>query len=105
MNRLKNREEPSAETPGVGDYFVLDAYGSCWYLSTAMARAVDAELAATPAPEWVTFVDLIGARVRIRAARIESLYQCTAEQRSSQRAFHRRLDLERKAERTWDEDD
>ena len=45
------------------DFFVLDTRVGCWYLSTAMAQAVDACLAAVPVPEWVTFVDLTGARV------------------------------------------
>lgn len=106
MNRIAHADEPfEAMPPDVGDYFVLDAEGSSWYISTAMARAVDAELARSPAPEWITFVDLVGARVRLRTRRIESLAQCSAEQRSARRSFHRALDRERKAERTWDEED
>jgi hypothetical protein len=104
MNRLKTGQELPEEAPESGDYFVLDAEGSCWYLTAGMARAVDVELAADPAPEWITFVDLVGARVRLRTRRIESLAQCTAEQRSGLRAFHRRMEQERKSERTWDED-
>ena len=105
MNTMQATEEPLEPAPGTGAYFVLDTEGSCWYISTAMARAVDCELGAIPAPEWITFVDLVGARVRVRAARIESLVQCTAEQRSARRAFHRAMRQERAADRTWDEED
>jgi hypothetical protein len=31
-----------------------------------MARAIDSSLAAVPQPGWVTFVDLTGARIRLR---------------------------------------
>jgi hypothetical protein len=104
MNRLQDTEEPREPLPEAGDYFVLDAQGSCWYISTEMARTVDAELAACPAPGWITFVDLVGARVRLRTGRIESLAQFTAEQRAERRAFQRALHQERAAERTWDEE-
>ncbi len=73
------------------DFFVLDTRVGCWYLSTAMAQAVDACLAAVPVPEWVTFVDLTGARVRVRTRGIDSLSQCSAQQRATRRAFDRLL--------------
>lgn len=105
MTRLKQAERPDEPAPVPGDYFVLETEVSAWYISTDMARAVDAALATTPAPEWITFVDLAGARVRLRARRVEALTQCTAEQRSLRRSFHRALDQERAAERNWDDND
>jgi hypothetical protein len=105
MNRLKEAREPPEEAPDVGDYFVLEAEGSYWYISGEMARTVDANLVADPAPEWTVFVDLVGSRVRLRTRRIEYLAQCTAEQRAARRAFHRRMKRERDADRTWDNDD
>jgi hypothetical protein len=105
MNGVQDAAEPLEPASGVGDYFVLESEAGSWCISTAMARAVDAELATSPVPEWITFVDLAGSRIRLRTRRIESLTQCTAEQRSSRRAFNHQLNLERKAERPWDEDD
>ncbi len=95
-------QEPVAER--AGDYFVVDAYGSTWFVSLAMVRAIDAQLARRFAPRWITFVDLAGARVRLRTARIESAAQCTAAQRAAYRAFQRALDREREQERTWDDE-
>jgi hypothetical protein len=101
----KESQEPAGEPSGAGDYFVLETPFSCWYLSGEMARAVDRDLTATPLPEWTVFVDLAGARVRLRTCRIESLVQCTADQRASNREFNRRLKREHDASRGWDEDD
>jgi hypothetical protein len=105
MAVLQESQEPAEDSPRVGDYFVLDAEGSTWYLSVEMARAVDRELTASPTPEWTVFVDLAGARVRLRTRHIESLVQCSADQRAARRDFHRRLRQERDADRAWDEDD
>jgi hypothetical protein len=104
MNRLKEAPEPPEEVPAAGDYFVLVAEDSCWYISAEMARTVDACLAADPAPEWAVFVDLAGARVRLRTRRIEYLVQSTAEQRATRRELERRMQRERDADRTWDDD-
>jgi hypothetical protein len=101
----KESEEPAGELPDAGDYFVLESPFSMWYLSVEMARVVDRDLAASPLPEWTVFVDLAGARVRLRTSRIESLAQCTADQRAACRDFERRLKQEHRANRTWDEDD
>jgi hypothetical protein len=98
-------QHPAGEPPGAGDYFVLETPFSSWYLSVDMARAVDRDLTATPLPEWTVFVDLAGARVRLRTSRIESLVQCTADQRAACREFNRRLKQEHEANRGWDEDD
>ena len=83
------------------DYFVLDAEGMCWFISTAMARVVDTQLAAHPAPEWITFVDIVGSRVRVRTARVESLAESCQDQRAAYRAFRRAMSRERSSERNW----
>ena len=101
----KESGEPAGELPGAGGYFVLETPFSCWYLSVEMARAVDRDPTATPLPEWTVFVDLAGARVRLRTSRIESLVQCTADQRVACREFNRRLKREHEANRGWDEDE
>ena len=105
MTVLQKSKEPAEEPAGVGDYFVLDAQGSSWYISVEMARAVDRDLTTRPPPEWTVFVDLSGSRVRLRTRRIEHLVQSTADQRAAGWEFHRRLKQERDANRPWDEDD
>jgi hypothetical protein len=103
--RQKEGEESADESPSAGDYFVLEGQFFTWYLSAEMAGAVDRDLSATPLPEWTIFVDLSGARIRVRTSRIQSLVQCTAEQRDALRQFERRQKREHDANRTWDEDD
>ncbi|HET8650059.1 MAG TPA: hypothetical protein VFL95_08465 [Gemmatimonadales bacterium] len=94
MHRLGNSAEQPQRAPSVGDYFVLETNDACWYVSTAMARTIDADLAREPLPEWITFVDLVGARIRVRAACIEALSQMSSEQRRMRRAFQRALKRE-----------
>jgi hypothetical protein len=53
---------------------------------------------------WITFVDLTGARVRVRAGRIQYRAHCYAENRAEERRFWRSHKAETKAERDWDED-
>jgi hypothetical protein len=91
--------------PPAGDYFVISTETSTWYVSTAMARVVEGCIDAEARPEWVTFVDLTGARVRLRVEQIEYVCQCTAEQRRLGRAFYRALKQERKADQPWDEEE
>jgi hypothetical protein len=87
------------------DYLVVDARPAYWYVSPEMARAIEASLNATPVPVWITFVDLTGARVRVRARTIECVYHSTAEQRALWRAFRRARRAEWKDEPDWDEEE
>jgi hypothetical protein len=100
----KEFQQPAGDLPDAGDYFVLETPFSSWYLSVEMASAVDRDLTSTPLPEWTVFVDLAGARVRLRTSRVESLVQCTADQRAACREFNGRLKQEREANQGWDED-
>jgi hypothetical protein len=56
-------------------------------------------------PAWVTFVDLTGARVRVRTRLIECLFHCTADQRALARAFRKARRAENKTEPDWDEEE
>jgi hypothetical protein len=103
MNWLEEVLEPNAERPGPGDYFIVSGESFTWYVSTAMAKAIEARLGAKPRARWVTFVDLAGSRIRLRARRIEYICQCTADQRAADRAFFRALKRERKGDRSWEE--
>ncbi len=87
------------------DYMVVGAQFDAWLVSAPMAQAIEESLTRTFPPTWVTFVDITGARVRVRTRRIEYIYQCTAEQRALARAFHRARKAERKAEPDWDEEE
>ncbi len=105
MERVKERMEEPEEPELPHDYFVVGGpeFGE-WYVSREMARHVEACLDGVPPPTWVSFVDLTGARVRLRARLITHVCQCTAEQRALERAFHRGRRRERKADRDWDEE-
>jgi hypothetical protein len=105
MKRLQEQFEEDAAKPAGGDYFVVSGDCCTWYVSTEMARFIEACLDTESSPRWVRFVDLTGARIRLRARLIESISQSTADQRASDRAFHRTLNRERKADRSWDDDD
>lgn len=102
----QTREEKGEEAPrpiGV-DHFVVSARSETWYVSTEMARHLERCLE-DPRIDWVSFVDLKGSRVRLRTREVEYLAQSTAEQRVAERAFHRTMNQERKADRDWSEDD
>jgi hypothetical protein len=104
-NRSEQHNEHGAGRPGPGDYFIVCGESFTWYVSTTMAKAIEARLDARRRPRWVTFVDLTGSRVRLRARRIEYVCQCTAEQRTAERAFFRSLKRERKADPSWEDED
>ncbi len=101
----KERFENSGRPELPVDYFLVVTQIEWWHVSRDMAQAIEASLSESPVPVWVMFVDLTGARVRVRARRIECIYQCTAEQRALARAFDRARRAERKAEKDWDEDE
>ncbi len=103
-NTKKTAEKPGQPEPPV-DYFLVVAHYAEWYVSREMAQGIEASLIEEPTPPWVVFVDLTGARVRVRTRLISYVHQCTAEQRELARAFHRARKAERKAETDWDEDE
>ena len=78
-----------ARPDALGDFFVVSTEWDTWCVSTDMARHIDACLDADPLPRWVMFVDVTGARVRVRAESIESLSQRSVEQRAVGRRFER----------------
>lgn len=103
MKQLQEFEEGAARPAG-GDHFIVSAECCAWYVSTEMARFIEACLEAEPAPKWVKFVDLTGARIRLRTRLIDCISQSTAEQRAADRAYCRELTRERKADRSYDDD-
>jgi hypothetical protein len=105
MSRLRQEKEQEAPRPIGVDHFVVSAKSATWCVSTEMARHIEACLEIEHHQAWISFVDLSGARVRLRSLEIEYLAQSTADQRAAERAFHRALNRERKAERDWREGD
>ena len=105
MERARNESRPVGRPMSLGDYFVVSTEWDNWCVSTEMARHIDACLDADPASPWITFVDVTGARVRLRADRIESLTQRSIEQRGVSRTFERLARQERQADSLHGEDD
>jgi hypothetical protein len=104
MTQTEEWREQTRQPEPPADYFVIEASSMLWFVSREMAAAVEATLLETPSPRWVSFVDLTGARVRLRTRLVEVISQSTAEQRAIARAISRARRAERKAEPDWDEE-
>jgi hypothetical protein len=76
------------------NFFLVCAECGHWQVSATMARAIEQQLNRWLVPRWVTFVDLSGARIRIRTSEVRSVSQCYAEHRSAERTLRRLLDDE-----------
>ena len=107
MNRLKERQEsPDEEESQDGDFWVVYGDTGIFYVSPETASRVGRTLERWLIPRWVTFVDITGARVRIRGREVRSIYESTELQRTRDRSFHRARRLEEKADRRpWEEED
>ncbi len=95
LSRAPNPDEEA------GSYFAVDTHNDRWLVSVVMARHIERRLDRWPVPVWVSFVDLFGARIRIRAGLIQSLTQSTGEQRAASGELSRRLARER-GQSEWD---
>ena len=105
MSNLWENSEPEVVRPTAGDYFIVSAKRSTWYVSTEMARFIEAVLDRWPRPQWVKFVDILGSRVRLQTRQIEYVVQCTVEQRALDREFSRALNREQNADRSRGEEE
>ena len=65
MDKTKERAERPGQPEPLVDYFLVVAHFEEWYVSREMAQAIEASLNETR--QWVVFVDLTGARVRVRS--------------------------------------
>lgn len=100
---MGTRKEHQQEAPRpAADCFVLATRDTHWWISTAMARAVDAELVTVPPVPWLTFVDLTGARVRVRADQVLYLVQFFADNRAAERRLCAELRREARADEGYD---
>jgi len=69
------------------EYFVLESYAGDWMISRRMVEFVEGELDRWPRRRWICFVDLLGARVRLRAELIKALRQSSPAIRGEWRRF------------------
>lgn len=87
------------------DYWIVSSEVGDFAVSAAEAGSVISALSETNAKPWVQFEDLFGARRRLRAKRIDAVWESTAEQRRKERRFNseRRAEAKRD-ERPWEEE-
>lgn len=76
------------------DYHLVVMRQCSHMVSTVMARHIERELDRWPRPCWIRFVDVTGARFRVRAEAIEGLEQSTPESRELLRRFREERDRE-----------
>lgn len=81
-----NQEERAEEKPRYPDFFYVATQDWSYTVSREMARHVERELA-RPLSRWITFVDIAGARVRLRSRMILALEQSSPETRDAWRQF------------------
>jgi hypothetical protein len=81
------------------EYWVVSTSSASFPVSAVMARMVEQSLERWPRPQWVRFVDLSGAVVRLRTRAIESVEQCSRETRALRRRFVAERDREAAADR------
>lgn len=91
MRRETMDQEEGPRHAGAGDHFVVSVRTATFVVSTVMAGAIEATLERWPRRTWVTFVDLSGSRIRVRAQEVAFIVQSTAEQRALDRQFHQAL--------------
>jgi hypothetical protein len=104
MNRLKEYLEDEEPLQPEGDYWIIETETSFLVVSAETARVIEHSLTRFWRSRWLVFNDLNGARRRLRAKSIESMYECTAKQRAYRRAFDRDRGLEEKADRRpWED--
>ena len=89
-----------------GDYWVVETESSYWVVSADTARAVEQQLARLWPSRWVVFRDLSGGRRTVLTQSIVCIFESTTSQRAYKRAFERERRREEKADsRPWEEDD
>ena len=104
MKTLKRKEETPEERPGPGDYYMVVAEYSTWYVSPETAARLGRALDRPWRPRWVKFVDLSGSRAWVRTESIEYISESTERQRTHERQFHYLRRKEDRANRRWDDD-
>jgi hypothetical protein len=98
MESQQEREEERPQQERLDSFFAeyhFVVMRQCSHMvSTAMARHIERELDRWPRPRWIAFVDVAGARYRVRAEAIEAIEQSTPESRALLRRFRDERDRE-----------
>ena len=63
------------------DHHIVATTEFSYIVSPVMAKHIEEELDRRRQPTWITFVDVSGARIRVRASAIEGLEQSSLETR------------------------
>jgi hypothetical protein len=103
MKMTDEGPETPDERPAVGDYYVVVAQLSTWFVSPEAAARIGAVLDRRWRPRWIKFVDLTGARAWVRTDAIESVSESTEHQRERDRAFQDARRREDDPDRSWDQ--
>lgn len=105
-NRVKEATDDGKErTPEAGSYFIVNARTDTFYVSPETAARLGRLLDRRWRPRWLKFVDMTGARVWLRTANVESVFESTETLRSRDREFSYARRMEEKADRRWDDDE
>ena len=96
VERQSREERPEQERVEFlyPEYHLVVMRECCHPVTTVMARHIERQLERWPRPRWVTFVDLSGARIRVRAGAIEGLEHSTPETRELWRRFREEREQE-----------
>ena len=87
------------------DYWIVSSEVGNFAVSADEAGSVLSALGASDAKAWVQFEDLFGSRYRLRAKRIDAVWESTAEQRQKERRFTSERRSEAKRDRRpWEEE-
>jgi hypothetical protein len=105
MKTVKGGTEDRPESLPPGEYFVVVAEYSTFFVDADVAARIGRMLDRRWLPRWVKFADLNGARVWLRARSIGSIHESTEWMRSRDRAFHYARRREEASDRRWDDDE
>lgn len=105
MKTLKQKEETPDERPGPGDYYMVVAQYSTWFVSPETAVRLGRALDRRWRPRWVKFVDLAGSRAWVRTVSIECISESTERQRTQDRQFQYLRRKEERSDRRWDDEE
>jgi hypothetical protein len=81
----------------VKEYWMVRTARCAWPVSRVMAQHVEREAARRWRRRWLTFVDITGARIRIRTDAVMVVEQSAPEHRAEWRAWCDQLDAENEA--------
>ena len=105
MNGTRERADAPEERPVAGEFYVVVAQYSTFYVDANTARRMGRTLDRRWARPWVKFADVAGSRVWLRTRSIEGIYESTPAQRERDRAFQRRRRQEDRADHApWEDD-